>query len=59
MRANRMLKNASQRCHSEPFIVIPIPQSRARNLGLPVQGKLREESRSENKGTAGFLVVRQ
>jgi len=31
-------------CHSEPFTVIP---SEARNLALPVQGKLREESRSD------------
>ncbi|MGA9059830.1 MAG: M48 family metallopeptidase [Terriglobia bacterium] len=30
-------------CHSEPFTVIP---SEARNLALPVQGKLREESRT-------------
>ncbi len=33
-------------CHSEPFTIIP---SEARNLALPVQGKLREESRSAYK----------
>ena len=38
-----MLKNLFDRCHSEPFTVIP---SEARNLALPVQGKLREQSRS-------------
>jgi hypothetical protein len=42
-------------CHSEPFTVIP---SEARNLALPVQGKLREESRSEYfQRSARFLVV--
>src|SRR5208337_2630779 len=33
-------------CHSEPFAVILIPQSREKDLALPAQGKLREESRS-------------
>jgi hypothetical protein len=40
-------------CQSEPFTVIP---SEARNLALPLQGKLREESRSANKGFARFLA---
>ena len=31
-------------CHSEPFAVILIPQSREKDLALPAQGKLREES---------------
>ena len=32
-------------------------QGEARNLALPVQDKLREESRSANKGLARFLVA--
>jgi hypothetical protein len=53
-----MLRNVCERCHSEPFTVIP---SKARNLALPVQGKLREESRSGNPDLIGarFLVARQ
>jgi len=34
-------------CHSESFAVILIPQSREKNLALPAQDKLREESRPE------------
>jgi hypothetical protein len=51
-----MLKNLCECCHSEPFSVIP---SEARNLALPVQGKLREESRSANPDLIGarFLVA--
>ena len=48
-----MLKILCKGCHPEPFIVIP---SEARNLALPVQGKLREESHSGNKGLARFLA---
>jgi hypothetical protein len=53
---SRMLKNLCECCHSEPFSVIP---SEARNLALPVQGKLREESRSANPDLIGarFLVA--
>ncbi len=42
-------------CHSEPFAVI---LSAAKDLALPAQGKLREESRSECfQDNARFLVV--
>jgi hypothetical protein len=40
-------------CLSEPLTVIPIPQSRERNLALPVRGKLREESRSVPQASLG------
>jgi hypothetical protein len=52
-----MLKNlceVAKATHSEPFTVIP---SEARNLALPVQGKLREESLPGDRGLARFLVV--
>ena len=45
--------NGPDNCHSEPFAVIP---SKARNLALSALGKLREESRPENRGTARFLL---
>ena len=61
-----MLKNDPRRCHSEPFAVtlspshvILTPQQRGKDLALAAQGKLREESRSENKDNARFLVVPQ
>jgi hypothetical protein len=50
---SKMLKNHYDRCHSEPFTVIP---SEARNLALPVQGKLREESGFGSKGSTRFLA---
>jgi len=48
-----MVKNVCGHCHSEPFTVIP---SEARNLALAVQGKLREESISVNRGLTRFLA---
>jgi hypothetical protein len=51
------LCEVAEATYSDPFTVIPVPQSRGGNLALPVQGKLREESRSENKGRARFLVA--
>jgi len=41
-------------CHSEPFAII---LSEAKDLALGAQGKLREESRPEDKSSAGFLVA--
>jgi hypothetical protein len=50
---NRLgLETSAPGCHSEPFAVIP---SEARNLALPVQGKLREESRTSPVSRARFL----
>jgi hypothetical protein len=51
-----MLKNLCEYCHSEPFAVI---LSAAKDLALPAQGKLREESLSGNPDLVGarFLVA--
>ena len=57
--ASRLLalgRNVCEGCHSEPFAVI---LSAAKDLALPAQGKLREESRSGHGGRARFLVVPQ
>ena len=48
-------KNVPEPCYSEPFAAVIL--SEAKNLGISAQGKLREESRSEDKGLARFLVA--
>ena len=53
---SRVLRDVCERCHSEPFTVIPtLSGAKGRNLALPVQGELREESRSGKKGLGRFL----
>jgi hypothetical protein len=49
-----MLKKGSAQCHSDPFAVI---LSAAKDLALPAQDKLREDSRSGSKDLARFLSV--